>query len=80
MTYNSKHIAYQTRLYPWAIARIFPDSPRKLVGRFRTKSDADGHLRCLRQLMPNTSFSVVFAPQPETEKVMASAVGGDRTD
>jgi hypothetical protein len=37
------------------------------VGRFRSRSDADGHLRCLRQLIPHASFVVVFDLQPDIE-------------
>ncbi len=67
MPHNTGNIAYQSRLYPWAIARLLPNMQRTLVGRFRSRSDADGHLRCLRQLIPHASFVVVFDSQPDTE-------------
>ncbi len=38
-----------------------------IVGRFRSRSDADGHLQCLRQLMPDAAFLVVFDCQAEVE-------------
>ena len=45
---------------------------RTIVGRFRSRSDADGHLHCLRQLIPNASFVVVFDLQPDLEAVTDS--------
>ena len=38
---------------------------RTIVGRFRSRSDADGNLQCLRQLIPHASFLVVFDCQPD---------------
>ncbi|MBD2200289.1 MULTISPECIES: SPOR domain-containing protein [Calothrix] len=57
--------AYQERLNPWAITRLLPDMQRVTVARFRTRSDADGHLQRLRQLIPDASFMVVFDYQRE---------------
>jgi hypothetical protein len=57
--------AYKERLNPWAIARLLPDMQRVTVARFRSRSDADGHLQRLRQLIPNASFMVVFDCQRE---------------
>jgi hypothetical protein len=67
MPHNTGRIAYQARLYPWAIARLLPNMQRTIVGRFRSRSDADGHLQCLRQLIPQASFVVVFDCQPDIE-------------
>jgi hypothetical protein len=72
MPHNTNRIAYQARLYPWAIARLLPNMQRTIVGRFRSRSDADGHLQCLRQLIPHASFVVVFDCQPDLEAVTAS--------
>ncbi len=44
----------------WAIVCLLPNMQRIIVGRFRTRTDADGHLRVLRQMMPNREFIVVF--------------------
>ena len=57
--------AYKERLNPWAITRLLPDMQRVTVARFRTRSDADGHLQRLRQLIPDASFMVVFDCQRE---------------
>ncbi|NET06249.1 MAG: hypothetical protein F6K16_16400 [Symploca sp. SIO2B6] len=77
--------SYRERLYPWAIVSILPDMQRTTVSRFRSRSDAEGHLQCLRQLKPNDSFIMVFAPksdmnhksdieeQPDIELTTASA-------
>jgi len=38
---------------------------RSIVGRFHSRSDADGHLRLIRQLIPNGQFVVIFDHQLE---------------
>lgn len=53
-------IAYKERLNGWAIARLQPDAEREIVARFRSRSDADGYMQRLRQMVPNASFAVVF--------------------
>jgi hypothetical protein len=60
-------MSYKERLNPWTIVRILPDMKRVNVGRFRSRSDADGHLKFLRQQMPNASFEVVFDCQPSSD-------------
>lgn len=53
--------SYRERfLTNWAIVCLLPNMQRKIVGRFRTRTDADGHLRVLRQMMPEREFIVVF--------------------
>ena len=69
---NPRAIAYHKRLYPWAIAKLMPSMQRAIVGRFRSRSDAEGHLLCLRQLMPQTTLVVVFDLQPDLEVPMAT--------
>jgi hypothetical protein len=77
MPHNTGRIASQARLYPWAIARLLPNMQRTIVGRFRSRSDADGHLQCLRQLIPNASFVVVFDCQADIEPVTDSPASGE---
>ena len=67
MPYNTGRRAYPARLNPWAIVRLLPNMQRVIVGRFRSRSDADGHLQCLRQLIPHASFVVVFDLEPDIE-------------
>lgn len=43
-----------------AIARLLPDMQRVIVARFRSRSDAEGHMQLLRQLIPDACFVVVF--------------------
>lgn len=53
--------SYRDRfLTNWAIVCLLPNMQRVIVGRFRTRADADGHLRVLRQMMPCREFIVVF--------------------
>ncbi|MFE4107981.1 hypothetical protein [Almyronema epifaneia] len=51
---------YRERLNPWVIVRLLPKCQRITVGRFRNRSDADGHLRQLRRLIPQALFVVIF--------------------
>ncbi|HEY9820652.1 MAG TPA: hypothetical protein V6D35_07710 [Candidatus Sericytochromatia bacterium] len=48
------------RLSPWVIVRLLPNMQRVTVGRFRTRSDADGHLQILQRLIPRAEMVVVF--------------------
>ena len=66
-TPETNRVSYKERLNNWAIARLLPNMQHTIVGRFRSRSDADGHLQCLRQLMPDVSFVVVFDCQVEVE-------------
>ncbi len=52
------------RANPWAIAILGVNATRRIVGRFRNRSDADGHLYHLNRLMPKSRL-VVFYDPPE---------------
>lgn len=53
-------ITYRDHLSSWAIARLLPNLQRTIVARFRSRSDAEGHLKRLKQLVPQASFVLVF--------------------
>ncbi|MGB7440732.1 MAG: hypothetical protein WA919_06660 [Coleofasciculaceae cyanobacterium] len=53
-------MTYSDNLKPWAVARLVPPVQWLIIGRYRTRSDADGHLQLLRQRVPNIRFEVVF--------------------
>ncbi len=36
-----------------------------IVGRFRRRVDAEGHLRILKQLMPSVPFEIAFDVMPD---------------
>jgi hypothetical protein len=67
-TSKSEAIAYRDRLNTWAIARLLPNLQRTVVARFRSRSDAEGHLQRLKQLIPQASFILVFDDQLESNK------------
>jgi hypothetical protein len=59
-------LAYRERLNSWAIARLLPNLKSQIVARFRSHSDADGHLKSLQQRLPDSQFVVMFdPPSPE---------------
>ncbi|MBD0346971.1 MAG: hypothetical protein ICV63_19530 [Coleofasciculus sp. Co-bin14] len=45
---------------PWAVARLLANGKWAIIGRYRSPSDADGHLLLLRRRVPNLQFKVVF--------------------
>ena len=57
-------MTYLERLNPWCIIRPFPNMRTLIVGRFRRRVDAEGHLRILKQIMPNIRFEIVFDVMP----------------
>lgn len=58
---------YRQQLNCWAIARLFPEAPKVIVARFRSRSDADGHLKLLQQRIPEGQFEVFFDRQSESK-------------
>jgi predicted house-cleaning noncanonical NTP pyrophosphatase (MazG superfamily) len=59
-------MAYKQRLSLWAVIRLLPNMQREIVARFRSESDADGHLKVLRRLNPGSTFQVVFDLQSDS--------------
>ena len=53
---------YHQQLNPWCVVRHLPKMQRVVVGRFRSQSDAQGHMTVLRGLVPNTSHKIIFDP------------------
>jgi hypothetical protein len=51
---------YRTALAPWVVIRLLSPTQQTIVGRFRSRSDADGHLAVLRRLMPDAELQVIF--------------------
>ena len=45
---------------PWVVARLLPNGKWAIIGRYRSPSDAEGHLQLLRQRVPKIQFKVVF--------------------
>ena len=55
-------MTYRTLLYPWCIVRLLPQLQRVTAARFRSRSQAENHLKVLRRLMPAGAFVIVFDP------------------
>lgn len=53
-------MTYQEYITPWVVVRLLPDMRRVIVGRFRKRSDAEGHLQLLQQQIPDSRFVVMF--------------------
>ncbi|MDX2228067.1 MAG: hypothetical protein NW220_00425 [Leptolyngbyaceae cyanobacterium bins.349] len=57
------HTSYKDRLNRWAIARVENSQAHTIVARFRSHSDAEGHLKFLRHQFPEDHFIIVFEKQ-----------------
>jgi hypothetical protein len=62
-------MAYRERITPWLVVRLLPGMQRVVVGRFRSRSDADGHLKVLRSQIPNAEFVVMFDSDSDDEEM-----------
>jgi len=60
-------MTYKDKLNPWCIIRPVSDVQMRIVGRFRRRVDAEGHLKILKQLIPNAPFEIMFDISPEDE-------------
>jgi len=58
-------MTYKAQLYHWCIIRPFSNMHVQIVGRFRNRSDAEGHLQILKRLMPNVPYQIMFDITPE---------------
>jgi hypothetical protein len=59
-------MTYKDKLNPWCIIRPVSNVQMRIVGRFRRRSDAEGHLQILKRMIPNVPFEIMFdiAPEP----------------
>ncbi|KKD39042.1 MAG: hypothetical protein WAN66_18605 [Limnoraphis robusta] len=64
-TSKSSAVSYRDRLNPWTITRLLPNLERTVIGRFRSRSNAEGHLQHLKQVLPKASFTLAFDSQSE---------------
>ena len=53
-------MTYKQQLFAWCIIRPFPNMRTQIVGRFRRRSDAEGHLRVLKQIIPGVPYEIMF--------------------
>jgi len=53
-------MAYNDRLKPWAVMRLLPTLQWVTISRYKSRSDAEGHLQIFRQRVSNCRFEVVF--------------------
>ncbi len=51
--------SYKQRLNRWAIAQLMPNKQLVIVARYRSRSDADGHLLFFKQQSPEANFVVI---------------------
>ncbi|HEY9650221.1 MAG TPA: hypothetical protein V6C95_06135 [Coleofasciculaceae cyanobacterium] len=58
-------MTYKIQLYPWCIIRPFSNMRTQIVGRFRRRGDAEGHLQILKQLIPGVAYEIMFDITPE---------------
>ncbi len=59
-------MTYKNKLSPWCIIRPLPDMQTRFIARFRSRSDAEGHLQILRVNNPTASYDLIFDMMPES--------------
>lgn len=63
-------MTYAERLNPWCIIRPVSHVQMRIVGRFRRRVDAEGHLQVLKRLMPDVPFEIMFdVPESEIKEI-----------
>jgi hypothetical protein len=58
-------MTYKEKLNPWCIIRPIPNLQAQVVARFRRRVDAEGRLKILNRMTPNSSFEIVFDTAPK---------------
>jgi hypothetical protein len=53
-------MTYKESLKPWAVVRLLANQQWVVIGRYHSRSDADGHLQLCRQRLANIQLTVVF--------------------
>lgn len=53
-------MSYKDQLQPWCVVRLLPEARSLVVGRFRRRSDAESHVRILRQIVPHAAYTILF--------------------
>ena len=62
-------MTYKDQLFGLCIIRPLPDMQSRIVGRFRRRVDAEGHLQVLQRMIPTVSFEIMFdIPQEDTQE------------
>jgi len=61
--------SYRSRLSPWCIVYHLPKMQRQIIARHRKRTDAEDHLRLLRQLSPSQTYELMFDP-PLPERLL----------
>lgn len=56
---------YKEQLFPWCIINPLPNMQTRIIGRFRCRSDAEGHLQVLRRTIPTLTFEIMFDAMPQ---------------
>jgi hypothetical protein len=51
---------YQEHLNPWVIHQLLPDCQQQAIARFRHRNDAEGYLKAMSQMRPNSKFAIAF--------------------
>jgi hypothetical protein len=53
-------MTYQEQLSPWVIHQLLPDCQQQAIARFRHRNDAEGYLKAMSQMRPNSKFAIAF--------------------
>lgn len=51
---------YRERFAPWIVVQLSPRMQNVVRGRYRSRSDAEGHLAVLQRQFPKSEFVMMF--------------------
>ncbi|MDX2214628.1 MAG: hypothetical protein SFY66_15160 [Oculatellaceae cyanobacterium bins.114] len=53
-------MTYQDQLSPWVIHQLLPNLNRRVVARFRRRTEAESYLKIVKQMRSTTQFLIAF--------------------
>ena len=63
-------MTYRDKLNPWCIIRPISTVQMRIVGRFRRRCDAEGHLQILKRMIPDVPLEIMFDVATEVSDLM----------
>lgn len=58
-------MSYREQITPWIVVRLLPQMQRRILARFKNRSDADSYAQTLRRLEPVQILILFDSGEPE---------------
>ncbi|MBD2462861.1 hypothetical protein H6G89_17615 [Oscillatoria sp. FACHB-1407] len=53
-------MTYQDQLNPWVIHQLLPNLNRRIIARFRRRTEAEAYLKVVQQMRSTAQFLIAF--------------------